>query len=103
MCAITFVHPWTADPDALPVGPDDSTALPWLYPNRDPYERQAVQRWVTSALSCGGPIAWYHPRQTWWLLALAPEALPPPELLSQLTGPTSRRGFRAQLAARVTE
>jgi hypothetical protein len=93
MCAITFVHPGTADRDALPVGPDDSTALPWLYPNCYSYERQAVQRWVTSASLCGGPIAWYHPRQTWWLLALAPEALPPPEFLSQLTGPTLLEGF----------
>ncbi len=93
VCAITFVHPGTADPDLVPVDPDDSTALPWLYPNCYAYERHAVERWVGSASLFGGPIPWYHPRQTWWLLARAPLALPPSEFLSHLTGATLVEGF----------
>jgi SAM-dependent methyltransferase len=93
ICAITFVHPGSADPNVVPVDPDDGSAVPWLYPNCYAYERHAVERWVASASLFGGPIAWYHPRQTWWLLALAPEALPPPEFLRQLTGPTLVEGF----------
>jgi SAM-dependent methyltransferase len=93
ICSITFVHPGTVDPDVVCVDPDDSAALPWLYPNCYAYERHVVERWVTSASLFGGPIPWYHPRQTWWLLALAPEVLPPSEFLSQLTGPTLVEGF----------
>jgi SAM-dependent methyltransferase len=93
LCAITFVHPGTADPDVVAVDPDEGTAAPWLYPKCYSYERHVVEHWVSSALLCGGPIAWYHPRQTWWLLALAPEALPPSEFLTQLAGPTLAEGF----------
>ncbi len=93
LCAMTFVHPGTADPNVVPVDPEDRTALPWLYPNCYCYERRAVERWVASAWLSGGPIAWYQPRQTWWLLALTAEALPPPQFLRQLTGPTLVEGF----------
>lgn len=92
-CAITFVHPGTSDPDVVHVDPDDAGAPPWLYPSCYCYERAAVEHWVLSAGLHGGPIAWYHPRQTWWLLAGAPAVLPPPEFLSQLTGPTLAAGF----------
>jgi hypothetical protein len=100
ICAITFVHPGTADPDVVLAGPDDGTAEPWLYPTCYCYERRVVEDWVASASLAGCPIPWFHPRQTWWLLALAPQALPPPEFLSQLTGPTLADGFERSWRAR---
>jgi hypothetical protein len=92
-CAITFVHPGTNDPDAVHVDPDDGNAAPYLYPNCYCYERQAVERWVVAAALFGGTAPWYRPRQTWWLLARAPEVLPHPEFLRQLTGATLADGF----------
>lgn len=100
ICAITFVHPGTTDPDVVAVDPDDRKAAPWLYPNCYSYERSAVERWLTSASLVDGPVPWYHPRQTWWLLARAPEALPPWEFLSQLTGPTLVEGFESSWRSR---
>ncbi len=77
----------------VPVDPDDGTAEPWLYPTCYCYERQVVERWVASASLAGRPIPWFHHARPGGCSPSLLEALPPPEFLNQLTGPTLADGF----------
>jgi hypothetical protein len=73
--------------------PGDHEAPLWLYPGCYSYERAAVDRWVTNAGLVGWPVPWYHPRQTWWLLARDAAALPPADFVQCLSGASLAQGF----------
>jgi SAM-dependent methyltransferase len=93
LAAVTFIH---ADPDDhevvhIEVGDDRWPA--WLYPGCFSYRRAVVESFVTGAGLTGVTLPWYHPRQTWWLLARDPDALPDEEFRSQLAGVTRSEGF----------
>jgi hypothetical protein len=78
LAAITFIH-----------GRNDRTEDGWEYPGIVRYRRQTIARWVSAAGLSGGPIPWYHPRQTWWVLARGADAQPPRLLKRQLRGATA--------------
>lgn len=88
MAAITVIHSNSGDSDALPVEIDDQSAPAWRYPGCYSYQRDAIAQAVSSAGLAGEPIAWHHPRHTWWLLAQDRDRLPSAYYRDQLTGPT---------------
>lgn len=58
----------------------------WLYPDILAYDQSTVRGFLEEV---GAPsqLSWWHPRQTWWLLAKNPSALPPEDLLASLKEP----------------
>ncbi|MGH2910543.1 MAG: methyltransferase [Solirubrobacteraceae bacterium] len=86
LAAITVIHSDSGDSDALAVEIDDESAR--RYPGCYSYRRDAIAQIVAAAGLAGEPIAWHHPRHTWWLLAHHTERLPPASYREKLTGPT---------------
>ena len=80
VAAVTFVH-----------GFRDWTREGWFYagsanPGRVHYRYETVQRWLTAAGLTGSPLAWFHPRQTWWAIVQSDGPLPPRLLRLQARG-----------------
>jgi SAM-dependent methyltransferase len=46
----------------------DNTAEGWFYPDCVLYRRQTIEGWIDEADLRGVAMAWFHPRQSWWLL-----------------------------------
>jgi SAM-dependent methyltransferase len=98
IAAVTFVH-----------GRRDWTREGWFYkgtgqPGPVPYTRKTIARWIGEAGLTGAPLAWYHPRQTWWAITGEGQALPPSMLRLQARGamlPFSRSWNAAGLAQRL--
>jgi SAM-dependent methyltransferase len=67
VAAVTFMHTRRAD----------NAREGWFYPECVRYRRRTLDRWIGEAGLQGTAIAWFHPRQTWWLLAHREAALPP--------------------------
>lgn len=88
LAAVTVIHPDSGDTDALLVEIDDHSAPAWRYPGCYSYRREAIADAVADAGLTGEPIAWYHPRHTWWLLSHTADHLPPQGFRARLTGPT---------------
>jgi SAM-dependent methyltransferase len=55
----------------------DNATEGWFYPDCVHYRRRTIHRWLGEAGLVGAPLAWYHPRQTWWLLARDDTEMPP--------------------------
>jgi SAM-dependent methyltransferase len=64
--AVTFIH----------TARTDNTTEGWFYPQCVRYRRRTIHRWIREAGLVGAPLAWYHPRQTWWVLARDETTLP---------------------------
>lgn len=62
----------------------------WVYPGVVRFRHSTIDRLIRSAGLIGRPLPWYHPRQTWYVLARSKEALP--SLLERmlLTGAVTR-------------
>jgi cyclopropane fatty-acyl-phospholipid synthase-like methyltransferase len=88
LATVTVIHPDSGDTDALPVAIDNQSSPAWRYPGCYRYERAEIAEVVSAAGLAGEPIAWHHPRHTWWLLAHHADGLPPAAYRDQLTGPT---------------
>ena len=76
--AATFIH-----------SPDERAAKTgegWVYPECVSHPPESVAGWVESANLAGARIPWYHPRQSWWLLARDPKNLPRPDQHALLRG-----------------
>lgn len=73
--ALTFIH-----------GSSDQTDEGWQYPDCVKYRRETVRQWLRDAGLRGTPIAWYHPRQTWWIVTPVGSPLPPRQLLFRARG-----------------
>ena len=78
LCAVTFIH-GEGDP---PEG--------WMYPQIIHYRPSSIENLIEMAGLVGSPIPWYHPKQTWWLLAHHRDFLPSPEQRKLLLGTTLR-------------
>jgi hypothetical protein len=95
LAAATFIHPGSGDEEALEIEIDDHTAADWRYPGCYSYSRSAIAATMTQAGLTGRSIGWFHPRHQWWLIAHDEAALPPPDLLAMLAGPTLAEGWEA--------
>ncbi len=73
MAVVTFIH----------TGGAETSDEGWVYPQCVRYRRATIGGWLGEAGLKGTPIAWHHPRQTWWVIVHAGRPLPP-------------RGFRIQ-------
>ena len=80
--AVTFKHATMTD----------NTTDGWFYPECVRYRRRTIHRWIREAGLVGAPLAWYHPRQTWWLLAGDEAAMPPRHFRSLSWGGTLAMG-----------
>ena len=58
----------------------------WVYPHCCTYRPETISRLIKGAGLSGLRLPWYHPRQTWYLLARDKAALPTPEMLPHLSG-----------------
>ena len=95
LAAVTFIHADPEDSDVVHVEPDDTKWPDWLYPGCFSYRTEVVESLVRDADLIGSILPWFHPRQTWWLLARSPEAMPGEEFRQQLAGPTLAEGFES--------
>jgi SAM-dependent methyltransferase len=50
------------------------------------YRRRTIEGWLDAAGLKGSPLAWFHPRQTWWVIVDAETPLPPRLLRRQARG-----------------
>ena len=82
----TFVQPHQMGQDA------ESYQNGWLYPGCYGYNNATTQRMIAEAGLFGRPLPWYHPRQTWFAMALSEANLPGPEDDVHLSGVTLRVG-----------
>ena len=78
LAVVTFIHPET--------GEESSSASGWIYPDCVSHSVSRVEEWIRDASLHGCRIPWYHPRQTWWILARDPNRLPSDEEQSLLRG-----------------
>lgn len=83
LALVTFIHP-----EQLPSAPIEAAG--WTYPGCTTYQRDRIEKLISSAGMVGKPLPWFHPRQTWYALALRAEALPSEELFGHLTGAVLR-------------
>jgi cyclopropane fatty-acyl-phospholipid synthase-like methyltransferase len=65
--------------------PDDAS-VGWVYPGGVAYAPEAVAEMIAAAGLVGRALPWFHPRQTWFALALNPERLPPQRFDGLLRG-----------------
>jgi SAM-dependent methyltransferase len=82
LAAVTFVH-----------GYRDSTDEGWVYPECVRYRRRTIEAWLDAAGLQGSPLAWYHPRQTWW--AITQHGTPAPPRVLRLQARGAMLSFRA--------
>jgi hypothetical protein len=66
----TFIQP------AQLGGAEESNAAGWLYPGCRSYNVETVIMLINNAGLSGRPIPWFHPRQTWFVIAHSPDGLP---------------------------
>jgi SAM-dependent methyltransferase len=66
----TFIQP------AQLGGAEESNAPGWLYPGCLSYNVETVIMLINNAGLSGRPIPWFHPRQTWFVIAHSPDGLP---------------------------
>ena len=67
IAAVTFMHSRRVD----------NAAEGWFYPEGVRYRRETIDRWIHEVGLKGTPIAWFHPRQTWWLVVHEKTVIPP--------------------------
>jgi cyclopropane fatty-acyl-phospholipid synthase-like methyltransferase len=58
--------------------PDDAS-VGWVYPGGVRYAPETVAAMIAESGLVGRALPWFHPRQTWYALALGRERLPPPQ------------------------
>ena len=58
----------------------------WLYPKCATYRPQTIEAMARDAGLVAITIPWFHPRQSWWLMASRRERLPTPQQAALLTG-----------------
>jgi SAM-dependent methyltransferase len=93
LAAVTFIHADRSDHEVVHIEPGDEQWPAWLYPGCFSYRKDVVASFVADAGLSGTTLPWHHPRQTWWLLAASPDALPDEAFRSQLLGVTLAEGF----------
>jgi hypothetical protein len=67
-------------------GKTDFEGKGWVYPSCVNYRRSTIRRFAGEVGLFITRIPWYHPRQTWYLLANERDRLPNKAMLSYLSG-----------------
>jgi len=67
-------------------GPKDFHGTGWVYPGCVTYRRSTIRRLAEDVGLRIARIPWYHPRQTWYLLAVDKDRLPHHAMLRYLAG-----------------
>lgn len=75
----TFVHP-----ERRPNAPQEAPG--WTYPGCTTYPALHIERLMSDAGLIGRCLPWFHPRQSWYVMALDPDALPPQDSDRHLSG-----------------
>jgi SAM-dependent methyltransferase len=83
LALVTFIHP-----EKMPDVPMEAPG--WTYPGCTTYEPHRIQELIAAAGLAGRALPWFHPRQTWYVLALRPEDLPPADGDKHLSGAVLR-------------
>jgi cyclopropane fatty-acyl-phospholipid synthase-like methyltransferase len=83
LALVTFIHP-----RQLPTAPIEAAG--WTYPGCTTYQPDRIEALIAGAGMVGTQLPWFHPRQTWYALALRTEALPKQESYRHLTGAVLR-------------
>ena len=79
MAVVTFIHPGQG-------GVDESRKSGWVYPHCVAYPPEIIAEMIDRGQLFGRTIPWFHPRQTWYVLAKDPSRLPGPEVDHCLRG-----------------
>ncbi|ACD84122.1 SAM-dependent methyltransferase [Methylacidiphilum infernorum V4] len=74
-------------------GEEDFEAEGWIYPGIVSYRPATIERCIEEAALCFVRLPWYHPRQSWYLLAKDKSKLPSREQLAYLTGAVYHEPF----------
>lgn len=75
-------------PDALPQAPIEAPG--WTYPGCTTFAQDRIAALIARAGLLGRALPWYHPRQTWYVLAREHAELPAVELDRHLSGAVLR-------------
>jgi SAM-dependent methyltransferase len=75
IAAVTFVE-----------GIKDFQGAGWVYPEAVRYRRTTIRKMLRDSGLYARRIPWYHPRQTWYILAKSNKRLPPYRLFHYLRG-----------------
>jgi SAM-dependent methyltransferase len=67
-------------------GPTDFIGDGWVYPDCVSYRRSTIRGFIEDAGLFGTRIPWYHPRQSWYVLARTRERLPNRAMMPFLAG-----------------
>ncbi len=78
---------------------DYAGEAPWVYPNEVFYRRATIEGFAERAELAIARIPWFHPRQTWYLLAADPARLPSRPERRFLRGAVLDPEFAASYAA----
>jgi len=78
IAAVTFIHP---DEGKAP-----EPGQGWVYPKIVTHSVESVAKLISDAALHGVSIPWFHPRQSWWILAHNRSCLPGPDQLELLRG-----------------
>jgi len=75
IAAVTFLH-----------ARSDYDGEGWVYPGTVRYRRATIESYLDAAGLQGTPLAWFHPRQTWWAIVHRGTPLPARLLRLQARG-----------------
>ena len=75
---VTFVEATEAHPETDETG--------WVYPGLTPYHQSTIDEMIDLAGLRAVRTSWWHPRQSWYLVATRSETLPSPGIVEQLRG-----------------
>jgi SAM-dependent methyltransferase len=80
----------------------DNATEGWSYPDCVLYRRKTIDSWIRGAGLKGVPIAWFHPRQSWWLIVPEGAEIPPRLFRGAVSGETLAmpRSWNALVRAR---
>ncbi len=79
LAAVTFIHPGEG-------GIAEFEGSGWIYPDCAAHSPQTISAIVRTSGLFGRELPWFHPRQTWYVLARDPGRLPPREFDRHLRG-----------------
>jgi SAM-dependent methyltransferase len=67
-------------------GAPEFTGTGWVYPDCVAYEPDTITSLIARGGLVGRQLSWFHPRQTWFVMARSVDALPPPTEDADLSG-----------------
>ena len=76
----------------------DHAGADWVYPGVVAYRRRTIAAFAGDAGLAVTRIPWFHPLQTWYLMAADPGRLPPKEMRRFLRGPVLDPDFERSVA-----